>query len=82
MPCACVLLDPTLVSSEALQHRLGQRHPCAGGSGLGGCTRVEPSIRRSETPRATAGALGISIHDHLVIGRKGHASFRNLGLLT
>jgi hypothetical protein len=34
-------LDPTLVSSEALQHRLG------------------------------AGALGVSIHDHLVIGRKG-----------
>ena len=26
-------------------------------------------------------ALGISIHDHLVIGRKGHASFRSLGLL-
>ncbi|MFI5003310.1 MAG: DNA repair protein RadC [Reyranellales bacterium] len=29
-----------------------------------------------------AEALGISIHDHLVIGRKGHASFRSLGLLT
>jgi len=26
-------------------------------------------------------ALGIAIHDHLVIGRKGHASFRSLGLL-
>ncbi len=26
-------------------------------------------------------ALGITIHDHLVIGRKGHASFRSLGLL-
>src|SRR6266481_4903104 len=29
-----------------------------------------------------AEALGISIHDHLVIGRKGHASFRSLGLLS
>jgi DNA repair protein RadC len=29
-----------------------------------------------------AGALGIAIHDHLVIGRKGHASFGSLGLLT
>jgi DNA repair protein RadC len=29
-----------------------------------------------------AEALGISIHDHLVIGRKGHASFRSLGLLA
>ena len=28
-----------------------------------------------------AEALGISIHDHLVIGRKGHASFRSLGLI-
>ena len=28
-----------------------------------------------------AQALGITIHDHLVIGRKGHASFKTLGLL-
>ena len=25
--------------------------------------------------------FGIAVHDHVVIGRKGHASFRNLGLL-
>lgn len=31
--------------------------------------------------KAAAAALGVSIHDHLVIGRKGHASFRSLGLL-
>ena len=31
--------------------------------------------------RKAAEALGISMHDHLVIGRKGHASFRILGLL-
>lgn len=28
-----------------------------------------------------ASALNIALHDHLVIGRKGHASFRSLGLL-
>lgn len=28
-----------------------------------------------------AQALGIAIHDHLVIGRKGHASFKSLNLL-
>jgi DNA repair protein RadC len=33
-----------------------------------------------EIQKASA-ALGIAIHDHLVIGRKGHASFRSLGLL-
>ncbi|KAF0104008.1 MAG: DNA repair protein RadC [Rhodospirillaceae bacterium] len=31
--------------------------------------------------KAASEALGIAIHDHLVIGRKGHASFRSLGLL-
>ena len=31
--------------------------------------------------KTAAEALGLSIHDHLVIGRKGHASFRSLGLL-
>jgi len=29
-----------------------------------------------------AEALSITIHDHLVICRKGHASFRSLGLLS
>ena len=28
-----------------------------------------------------AKALGIAVHDHLVIGRSGHASFKSLGLL-
>ena len=27
-------------------------------------------------------SLRIAIHDHLMIGRKGHASFSSLGLLT
>ena len=30
---------------------------------------------------AAAKALRISVHDHLVIGRGGHASFKALGLL-
>jgi DNA repair protein RadC len=30
---------------------------------------------------AAAKALGIAVHDHLVIGRSGHASFKALGLL-
>ena len=25
--------------------------------------------------------LGITLHDHVIISRKGHASFKNLGLL-
>jgi DNA repair protein RadC len=39
-------------------------------------------IEMTKEIRKAAEALGISIHDHLVIGRKGHASFRSLGLLS
>ena len=39
-------------------------------------------IEMTREIKTAAGALGISIHDHLVIGRKGHASFRSLGLLA
>jgi DNA repair protein RadC len=38
-------------------------------------------IEMTREIKAASEALGISIHDHLVIGRKGHASFRSLGLL-
>lgn len=44
----------------------------------------EPSpadIAMTEELRAAADKLGIAIHDHLVIGRAGHASFRAMGLL-
>jgi len=30
---------------------------------------------------AAANALGIALHDHVVIGRKGHTSFKSAGLL-
>jgi len=30
---------------------------------------------------SAAGKLGIVIHDHIVVGKQGHASFRGLGLL-
>jgi DNA repair protein RadC len=39
-------------------------------------------IEMTREIRKAAESLGISIHDHLVIGRKGHASFRSLGLLS
>lgn len=31
--------------------------------------------------RVAAAALGIALHDHLVVGRKGHVSFREKGLI-
>jgi DNA repair protein RadC len=38
-------------------------------------------IEMTREIKTASEALGITIHDHLVIGRKGHASFRSLGLL-
>jgi DNA repair protein RadC len=30
---------------------------------------------------AVAGPLGISVHDHLIVGRDGHASLKGLRLI-
>jgi DNA repair protein RadC len=38
-------------------------------------------IEMTREVKAAAAAPGIAIHAHLVIGRKGHASFRSLVLL-
>lgn len=38
-------------------------------------------IRMTQEIANIAKPLGISVHDHLIIGRQGHASFRGLGLL-
>ena len=30
---------------------------------------------------AAAKSLGVVIHDHIIVGKQGHASFRGLGLI-
>jgi DNA repair protein RadC len=30
---------------------------------------------------ASAKNLGIVVHDHIIVGKQGHASFRGLGLI-
>ena len=44
-------------------------------------TPSRADIQMTETIVAVGKPLGIAVHDHLVIGREGHASFRGLGLL-
>ena len=46
----------------------------------------DPTLSRAdiEMTKAVARALetvGVTLHDHVIVGRKGHASFRSLGLL-
>ena len=38
-------------------------------------------IQMTKTIIGVAQPLGIAVHDHIVIGRDGHASFRGLGLI-
>ena len=40
-------------------------------------SRRRDGIKMTLEIKGAAEALGIAIHDHLVIGRKGHASFRS-----
>ena len=44
-------------------------------------TPSKADILMTREVASAAKALGIAIHDHLVIGRNGHASFKALGLL-
>jgi DNA repair protein RadC len=44
-------------------------------------TPSRADIQMTETIVEVGKPLGIAVHDHLVIGREGHASFRGLGLL-
>ena len=44
-------------------------------------TPSKADIEMTRDITAAAKALAIAVHDHLVIGRAGHASFKSLGLL-
>jgi DNA repair protein RadC len=38
-------------------------------------------IAMTKEVAAAADKLGIALHDHLIIGRKGHASLKSMGLI-
>jgi DNA repair protein RadC len=44
-------------------------------------TPSQADIAMTKAVQEAAAKLGIALHDHVVIGRGGHASFRSLGLL-
>ncbi len=47
----------------------------------GDTTPSRADIEMTKKVRDAVAAVGIALHDHLVIGRSGHASFKALGLL-
>lgn len=44
-------------------------------------TPSKADIEMTRTVRDALRALGITVHDHLIVGRKGHTSFKSVGLL-
>jgi DNA repair protein RadC len=44
-------------------------------------TPSQDDIEMTKEVAAAAGKLNIAVHDHIIIGRKGHASLRSLGYL-
>ena len=44
-------------------------------------TPSQADIEMTRQVAAAGAPLGVSVHDHLVIGRHGHNSFKSLGLL-
>ena len=47
----------------------------------GDTTPSKADIEMTHQVREAAEKLGISIHDHIVIGKSGHNSFKSMGLL-
>ena len=47
----------------------------------GDTTPSQADIAMTREIAEAAGKLGIALHDHLIVGRTGHSSFRALGLL-
>ena len=44
-------------------------------------TPSEPDIAMTERVLAAADAVGITLHDHVIIGKESDCSFRSLGLI-
>jgi DNA repair protein RadC len=44
-------------------------------------TPSRADIEMTREVAAAGKALGIAVHDHLIVGKRGHASFKSLGLL-
>jgi len=57
------------------RYRLIHNHPS------GDPTPSEADVKMTLDIIAMAGPLGVVVHDHLIVGRHGHASLRSLRLI-
>lgn len=65
------LINKTVFTSSVLVHN----HPS------GDPSPSKDDIAMTREVAAAADKLGITLHDHLIIGRKGHASLKSMGLI-
>ena len=64
-----------IFQNDRSNRRMTHNHPS------GDPTPSKADIRMTEEIVTISGLMGIVVHDHLVIGRHGHASFKGLKLL-
>ena len=60
---------------DSATRRMMHNHPS------GDPTPSGADIRMTRELVDIAKPLGVAIHDHIIVGREGHASFRSLGLI-
>jgi DNA repair protein RadC len=65
------LIDLTILSARVLIHN----HPS------GDPTPSQADIQMTRAIIDVAKPLGISVHDHIIVGKEGHASFKGLKLI-
>ena len=54
---------------------LGHNHPS------GDPTPSRPDIEMTKAVKVALEKIGIALHDHIIVGRKGHVSLRSLGYI-
>ena len=62
-------------ASGSARRRLGVNHP------LGAPTPSSADIQMTQSIVEIARPLGIALHDHIIVGKEGHASFKGLRLI-
>jgi DNA repair protein RadC len=72
----CPAVGKRLNAASELQHSFWCIHP------FGDPTPSVADVAVTKDIVWAAGPLGITVHDHLIIGRGCHASLRDLGSLT
>ncbi|MGD9868917.1 MAG: JAB domain-containing protein [Hyphomicrobiales bacterium] len=66
----------------SMQYQHHKRHTCMlHNHPSGDPSPSQADIEMTRQIVEAARKLGIVVHDHVIVGREGHASFRGLGLL-